>query len=384
MFPFAKKWLCPFCCESFAPHEAYFRCTFSGCLGRIPDTPYSRVSGSKDVLRMGRVLIPGKKRMLPGMYCDSCKQLATLRICPRCHSELPQDIGQVDQYFFLLFGSKGSGKTHYLASLITQLQREVGPRMKMTVRPLGEPARLRWNKTYAPLFEQQKALAATKSAETDPLGQYPLSFRFTLEQRNGAKKTVNVGFFDTSGADFTSDSAVLKRYMHQVHGILFLIDPCSITTVRDMLGQQSSPTMTQATLEEYPLLLKDTFVSERILRPSEKVKIPVALTLTKMDLVWPHLYSGSPLLRPVTYSGGDIAKRLQSISTEVSSLLASWIGLQFTQTMRSEFHTYAYFGGSALGKPVEDPYKPVIANPLHVEDPLLWLLSQLHILKDTK
>ena len=72
---------------------------------------------------------------------ESAGQLTiTQRACPCCHCELPADFGVFPIYHVLLHGSRGSGKTAFLANLF----RQIGPAMSGnrlgTLTPEGESA----------------------------------------------------------------------------------------------------------------------------------------------------------------------------------------------------------------------------------------------------
>lgn len=387
---FTPKLLCPFCCASFASHEMRFRCASAHCLGMVHDPLYSRVSGIPHPPKMGRILVPAKKGIFFGgdpreAICDSCHERTTMRICPECHGTLPEDIGQVEQYFFTLLGNCAAGKTHYLVSLLAKLQHEIGPHVKMVVRPLGELGQLRWSRLYTTLFEQKTVLPATEAIGAYQQLDYPLAFQFTLIQ-NERKRTVNVSFFDPSGADSSHSNLATKRYLRFAHAFLFFIDPLTITNIRAMIGNLSGegPRSEGARipLEQQLLTFIQHIKKEYRLQASDKVSIPTTFVLSKSDIWQAFLEPDSPILRSTVYDGAVEPEQLQSVSTEMNSLLSSWLGPQFGQIIRSEFTNYAYFGVSALGRQADHTNHLSAINPSHVEDPFLWLLIQLHMLQN--
>lgn len=390
MHMLAQKLFCPFCCASFAPHEMRFRCANTDCLGKVPDPLYSRVSGIPSSPKMGRILVSTKKGFFSWntrheAICDSCHTRTTIRICPECHGTLPENIEQVEQYFFTLLGNGAAGKTHYLVSLLAKLQHETGPHVKMVVRPLGELGQLRWSQLYTRLFEQKTVLPATQSRGGYQQLDYPLAFQFTLLQ-NESKRIVNVSFFDPSGADSSQGNVATQRYLRFAHAFLFFIDPLAIPSIRATVGNHngnvSRSVGAQIPLEHQLLTFVQNIKKEYRLQDSDKVSIPTAFVLAKSDIWQAFLEADSPVLRPVIYDGAVEAAQLQSVSTEMSSLLSSWLGAQFSQIVRSEFTNYAYFGVSALGRQADSANHLSAISPFRVEDPFLWQLLQLHIFQN--
>ncbi|BCL77985.1 hypothetical protein ccbrp13_04500 [Ktedonobacteria bacterium brp13] len=299
--------------------------------------------------------------------------------------ELPADIEQSEAFFIALLGDTSAGKTHYLASLIGYLQNEIGPRLHFSLHPLGEYSTRRWQKRYEPLLNSRHLLESTPTAEEDVQSSYPLSFQLSLDT-GISKKNMTLGFFDASGSDVHNQRAILKRYIQNANGVLYFIDPLTIQTISQQIRPAShasaSTRDTTREIVQMPRMLRGLFEQEQIITPQEKVKVPTAFVLSKLDTLLPLLYPGCPLLRPNIQQETIAEERLQSINTEVSSLLGAWLGPQFGQLVRSEFTNYGYFSVSALGSnPAPNEHTVPSLSPLHIEDPLLWLFAQLQVLK---
>src|SRR6266700_6008502 len=90
---------CPFCFQQFTPQEMRFRCANPFCQGAMPDEIYANARGYAS-MPMGRILIPAMRRFGQppgGVICDECRAMSYKRVCPYCHQELSEDIGQIDQ-----------------------------------------------------------------------------------------------------------------------------------------------------------------------------------------------------------------------------------------------------------------------------------------------
>ncbi len=196
-----------------------------------------------------------------------------------------------------------------------------------------------------------------------------------------------IGLFDISGEDMQmlNTSVALKRYIRHAHGIIFLFDPATFPNVQYQINHESkSGSSTTIPPDNSVLALRSLFEAERLVRTTEKVKTPIAFTLSKVDTIQSLLDPASPLRRPGLYHSDIEQEQLQSLSTEALSLFNAWSNPNFGNLVNSEFATYAYFGVSALGRQADENNQLAAISPLHVEDPFLWLLLQLKVLKKDK
>jgi Double-GTPase 2 len=378
---------CSFCCTQFALHEAHFRCTNLSCLGRAPDYVYTNARGS-GTTKMGRVLVGQKRRSARGVACDICRATSTQRICPNCHFELSDDIGLVDQRTIAIIGGHATGKTHYIASLVTRLQNEVGTNFSITVRMADDYTRERWNREfYTPLFVHKTLLHPTLPIALDPQVKSPLIFRLTIG--NGQhKRMLNLSFFDSAGEDMKSLAALSSphyRYICHADAIIFLLDPLQIPSLRHRLTSTPLPALDPDAYPEHIVTrLHHLFKEENLLR-ANKVTIPIAFTLSKIDALLAamgdDIEAGSELRKPGLHCGYVDVGEMQSVSTEVANYLRTWLSPNFCSIIAEDFAHYSYFGVSSLGEPPDAHNRLSIVSPVRVEDPLLWILYKFGLLK---
>ena len=396
MATFIQKITCPFCFCAFSPPELRFRCMHPDCPGRSPDPEYATARGY-GVTIMGRVLVPAKRRLgtrFPHeVGCDLCKQISHTPLCPNCHFELSHDIGQIDQRIIAIIGARATGKSHYIASLVNRLQRETGQSFAFSVRMLGDNTQERWERDfYTPLFIDKRVLQPTQPAAIDSRVKAPLIFRIAFAGA-GYKRVLNISFFDSAGEDMTSltTMSVQNRYICHADGIIFLLDPLQIPIVRHRLttfNQLNTANLpiadSKASPENIVGRLRDLFERENKLRATQKVKIPLAFTLSKIDTLRPLLEPGSPLLLPGDHRGGYLdLDDVQSVSTEIANYMADWINPSFCNIINTGFASYNYFGVSSLGEQPDNDHLSRV-SPLRVEDPFLWLLYKLDLIKGKK
>ena len=380
---------CPFCFEQFTSQELRFRCDNYTCRDPVPNPVYANARGYAPI-PMGRVLVPNKQQFKQpdGVRCDSCNVVSHTRICPHCHQELSQDIGQVDQRIIAIIGGRATGKTNYIASLITRLQTEVARNFHTGVRLMGEETNLRWERDfYTPLFGRKEVLKPTQGAAIDATVKAPLMFRFIFND-GSRKRAINISFFDSAGEDMTSLATMSAQYRYICHadGIIFLLDPLQISTVRQQVMNSANVPQQDYKASPEAIIgnLRDLFERQQRLHPTQKVKVPIAFTLSKVDALRPILDPGSALQRASSHQGALDLYEVQSVNTEISHYLSEWINPAFMIGVENGFATYNFFGVSSLGDQPDANGHLTTVSPMRVEEPLLWLLYKLGLIKGKK
>lgn len=380
---------CPYCFGQFAFEDARYRCMNDACKGQAPDPEYVSKRGLS-LVPMGRVLVGRRSLHLgEGVRCDSCGVRSTTRVCPYCHQDLGPELGQIkDQKIIAIIGGRATGKTNYIAALINRMQTEVAARFGTAVNMIGEDTRQRWrNDFYTPLFIRKEVLGGTQSAAVDPSVRAPLMFRFKFA--DGSRlRVLNISFFDAAGEDLhtLSTMSVYNRYICHADGIIFLLDPLQIPTVREELTLGNHLPAASLPVEDvhaYPEYIVENlrmlFEQELRLAPQQKVKVHIAFALSKVDALMPLLDSGSALKRPSRHPGWLDLRDVAWVNTEIENYLVSWIHDAFMNGIRHNFASYTFFGVSAFGDQPDASNLRLrgTISPLRVEDPFLWILYKL-------
>lgn len=391
MTPMIHPIVCPFCFERSAADTVPFRCKRPAC-PQEPDLVYARGQGLAQAIPMGHVIQPpkasffGKLRMQTSVRCDKCNVETRVRICPNCHFELSYDAGLIEQRIIAIIGGRATGKTHYIATLGQQLETVVGQNFHFALMKIGEHTQRRWYQDfYLPLYERGELLGATQSAEVNAAVKAPLIFRLTMDGR-----ALNLSFFDTAGEDMTTldRMSVQARYITEADGIIFLLDPLQADDVRRRLPNVNLPTRDpNAAPDNVVTALRQLFEREKGLKPTVKIKTPVAFALSKADtlLTLDEVDSGSKLRTNSTHHGSVNMPDMIAVNTEVENYVQAWLGNNFIEIVRAGFDDYGYFTVSALGaQPTRDGRLSHTVDPLRVEDPFLWLLAKLNLVPVTK
>lgn len=391
-----QKIICPFCFEAFSPQDIQFRCLNPSCTKQEQDQKYADMR-NLPVAPMGHV-ISVKKRAFGGgvphtVDCDVCKRQSRTRLCPGCHFELSHDVGQIDQRVIAIIGGSNTGKSHYIAALIHHLQHKVGENFQFSVSMVGDGTRERWNRDfYTPLFQKGSVLTGTQRSTSDATVKNPLMFRLTLKQ-GGHIRALNISFFDTAGEDMSKlkvdELTTEARYICNADGLIVLLDPLQIESVRQRLLAQNPdldvPVPDNMARPEFIVeRLRELFEGYYHLSGSKKIPIPVAFTFSKVDTLWPLVAPDSALHHPGEHFGVVDMPDVQSVSTEIGGYMQSWISSSFYNDIQYKFAKFHFFGISSLGKPPDKDRHIDVVEPLRVEDPFLWLLYQFKLVQGKK
>lgn len=383
-----RKITCPLCFKRFGASEAIFRCMNPRCK-KETDGVFNSERGLS-APPMGHAFAPKSKwGMLEVIIaatsaaCDLCGQESKKRLCPHCHFELSHDAGMINDHTIAVIGGKETGKGHYIATLIHRLENELGAQFKFSLRMLGDETRERFENDYrTPLLRKKELLQPTRSALIDSRIKLPMVFRLTL---NRGWQAVNLSFFDSAGEDMKSLDVLSSeaRYICAAAGIIFILDPLQIDAVR----QQLPPTVVLPTrnYQTEPVYiverLRELFERQRGLRATTKIKTPVAFVLSKIDTLLPIIDPSSALCSTGEHFGYFNLTDAQSVHTEIQNYLDSWLGGGFSNRAETDFARYQYFGVSSLGRMPTQQGRIESVSSIRVEDPFLWLLYTLGLIK---
>ena len=373
---------CPYCFERFRLAATPFRCSAlaSTCV-RATDPVLK--SAWDDATPMGRVLESTGHFRLQAI-CTDCKTRSHARLCPRCHQELPANFAETRNYVFSVVGARAAGKSHFVATVIETFKHERGPKLDILLRPISTQAERRYETTmHGPLYRTRRILEPTRTAQQRRESALPLVFQAKVSRPGrfgGSKRIVAaffLSFFDTPGEDLQSDERTsnLTRYIMNSDGITALIDPLEMEAV---LVQLPAHLRGAAVARDNPVNILNG-ISRAIRRHTgiddrKRIRIPIAITVSKLDVVADLIDSSSPLHQRAPNLAGFPRADADQASLDMRTLLMDWTSPHMVQTIEGDFATVKYFGVSALGEsPQPDGTIPSI-NPRRVTSPIEWLL----------
>lgn len=303
---------------------------------------------------------------LPPVNLAADPQDLPARACLYCEHPLPVDIDDRRIVTIAVLGTKSAGKTHYLATAMYQACRMQGLRTVgcEQFEPDERTAKDYHEKYFEPLFVHKQQLDGTSVDQSVRFS--PLVFRVRFED----SPPCSLLFHDVSG-EMLDDPKMRARYaqfIYRADGAILLVDPDQLTLPN---GRHLAPTLTGVrTYNQADLLI--SWLS------GLKKPIPVALTLSKSDLVtaaFPGKYrqlglepagDGHVWSREMTQIDSDVREIFGELGAY--DLLAA---AQRTDGMTS-FHAIA-----ALGVPPDQDGTVAEFRPRRCLDPLVTLLTQI-------
>lgn len=389
-----RQEVCPYCFEYFDLKDTPFRCASAiGVCNHVKDDVYAKAWLDNRV--MGKV-IPAQKslkaRFSRSATCPDCNNQSYKRLCPHCHMELPQTTGEFKNHIFAVIGGKDSGKSHYIAVLIEQIKKEIGPNMGLLLTPENDFTIKHYNeKFYKPVYDTGRCIDTTKSGVVDSDVKLPMvySLRLTgkgLFEDNKIKKYITLVFFDSAGEDLESEDTMstVNKYIYRADGIILLIDPLQLSTVTKKLPANTPKPKHNSVTADILSRTAKLIQNGRNLKPTEKIKTPIAVAFSKFDAVLPLIDPQYQLHRGANHNEGFDVGDFEAINDEMMSLLDQWNHQDIIQMATTRFANYGFFGLSALGCNPHMTKSIPNVTPSRVEDPFLWLLAQNGAIKEVQ
>lgn len=390
-----KRYICPFCFNKSDLYQVKFRCANdSKWCPPEPDAVYSTYRGLHSPKTLARVIpipVPAtnveklQSLIMPReTACPHCHEKTSIRICPNCHSELPYTIGDYKDLIFAVIGAKEAGKSHYISVLIDKIMNEVGEGFDSNLQPLDDETIKRYREDfYNPVFRRGETIMATRSGRADASVKVPLIYTLSFMGKGLFKKkkirdVATIVFFDTAGEDLDAEDTMTteNKYIYNSSGIILLLDPLQLPTVRSQLPPGTSLPSENTEIVDIIQRLANLIRKAQKLKRDQLIDIPIALTFSKIDAIDTLLDPSSSLKFAGKHSGAFNTGDFQSISSEIEAMVREWKGANLIQQLQHNFQHYGFFGMTALGCNPHGTQKIPRLRPHRVEDPFLWLLKQ--------
>lgn len=382
--------LCPYCFEKLGGASPAFRCI-------NPDPTRCSVEEDHALARYQRLppqrrqrVVAAGRRLLGGVdhaVC-ACGLKTTKRVCHACHNELPAQFCSMDGFSIALVGAKEVGKSNYIAVLVNELEHRVGRQFQWSLSAMDDQTRKRYRADFGRyLYDMREVVPMTDSARVRADVRYPLAYSLSMEQRVlglvPTRQVTSLVFFDTAGEDLRNVDLMSTeaRYVASSQGLIFLLDPLQIQSVRDQL--RGSVELPQEAHDPLEILERVTQLirESRGLSPSRKIDTKVAVAFSKIDAVRALVDGGSAIHYPSSHPGRFNVTDAERMHANMRAHLDQWTGDRIDRFLRSQFKSYSYFGVSALGGAPAGGRLPMGVAPFRVEDPLLWMLHGFGVIR---
>lgn len=233
------------------------------------------------------------------------------RLCLTCDVPLPPDSDTRPVHIVAVVGLNQAGKTNFLASALFSCLRERGLRPSGCTEfsPDVETAGIYQQKYYAPLFGDDQVLAPTYVDEK--VRRDRLAFKVTYPQYQPFLMVTH----DISGEQIMDWQARAQslEFLRSASAVIFAVDPTEFRSQRRQMPREQLLKMRD--MDQSDLL--EATLDELRFAPGNR-KVPVALTITKSDLLDPLVDPTSKFLRPPT---GDWLDDVKKTSDEIRNML---------------------------------------------------------------
>ena len=325
-----------------------------------------------------------------GAMCPSCETISSTPICPNddCRSKMPPRYPDMPAHLFALAGPPSSGKSTFLAMLIHALKTEVGEFIGGVISPADEWTNNRM-RAFERLTEEGLMLPRTLPMQQQEGRLQPLIFlldygrRPRPPRRRVVRKSVVLVFFDTAGEDQRDVHRIERflRYLKQATAVFFFLDPL---TTPAAAGHLADRTRNQPATVDASEVVRNVTTHlhtawDQRNPASDRLAVPVALAISKVDELRPDVLEGSPLFQRSEDLAGPADRR--EMHEFVRGLLHEWRS-DLDQYLSLHYEEHGLFAFSSLGAPPTENghVAPGGLRPYRVTDPQLWLLRKLRVL----
>ncbi len=319
--------------------------------------------------------------------------------CPHCRRKFPPSFLGMPHHIISLVGDQSAGKSYFLSVLTKVLAATLYRDFGVTFQdsdPTGN----------APVNDMRKALfgaqtpAQAKLAKTvfegamyERLPRHgrmvalPRPFVYTLTPEDKTREQCALIFYDNAGEHFQPGVNIVEQpgaqHVASAAGIIYLFDPFNSPEFRRAICDTKDPQLEKPVVDQQDIILAEMrarIQMIRNLRPGETINTPVAFVVGKCD-VWLQLLNGTRLREPLrdgTLNKIAVEENSNVVRELVHRLCPAVVANAEALSTNVMFFAASSFGHTPLkigpGEYVPDPSK---LQPVHIEVPLLWILSQV-------
>ncbi|MDC7951801.1 hypothetical protein PAA26_07140 [Methanomassiliicoccaceae archaeon COG_1] len=405
--PLKNEYLCPFCFSRIDLSRIHYSCTnplcakrfLEGCSEADARRYRSQYRAGEEIdiensVYLGkdprdRDAVTTKNHIVRNSedgLCDICHRAAYVRLCPVCHNQIPQGAEEEGSTIFAVMGSKGVGKSHYIAVLINQLRNSFSAEFGSTLSPASDRTTVKYRDDYyRRLFEEGRKLSSTPSYENNRESRDPMIYYLRF-LKDDAPRVYTLAFFDTAGEDLDSTNKMvslnISSFISSASGIVYLIDPLQIPFINKRIRMDNKPE-TAPDVNDRLSYISDIIRNKNKLRAKDPIDVPLAVVLTKVDVLMKSpendeedkvLFGPESSIHIERERGRYDKTNFDEISAEVEEYLRRTVSESFTQTV-GQYTKHEYFAVSALGSNPSGSILTRGISPFRVEDPFIWLLN---------
>jgi hypothetical protein len=282
--------------------------------------------------------------------------------CAACKNLLDAIHTDSKKAFVPVLGGVAVGKTVFLAKAIDAY--------RQSLLAVGVDVQFHESSEEA---EFQDTLHRLREGQVPDKTISPLPRAKALELKSSGKRSRLLYLYDPAGEALQdSDLLAPHHYLEYLSGILLLVDPFVFDEFRKRFGSPESEDSNRALPNEvFQRILNNMHDSGLPIKG--KIPVPVAVVLTKMDILPADFQQRTPATL-LSAESSNYGEEVQAYSRRVRSLLEDAGLIWAINNLETHCAELAYFSCSALGRPAGQGNGAF--HGWGCVEPLIWLLSK--------
>jgi hypothetical protein len=296
------------------------------------------------------------------------------RICPDCQNRLNRDIGQGTNIHLSMVGGPSSGKTHFIVTALAELMN----RYTAYLFSFSEPRHKTDFEKNIQRLSQGQTLGVTPEIA-------PTAYTLKVKVPNVPVAKM-MYIYDAGGEAYNANERTnLQSYHKHIHGILFIIDPCAISSFHlsheaeiNKISSSLSPCDSEI-MQVYDRML--LMLEKKLgLRTRTRYRVPIAVVITKTDALNLEQEIGQSAAQQLLLNDHSYKTEGDAIHQLVQEFLGRYGLSNLLRNFEYQFSTVRYFSCTALGRlPRQADTRSFM--PKRTLDPFVWLLMQNGVIK---
>jgi len=355
-----SAFVCPFCISPYNKNKVKYKCPDCGEESKRGFFEFNRVKCKN----------------------PSCGNWAIIRQCPKCDAEIPKTALETPNLPFSIIGVSGSGKTNYITVLLHELSRFSD--LRLSVSPQNSYTKEHQNDNYKRIYKDRtKPESTARGANLTPQ---------IWQIKNDSKKqrkvpTYTFTIFDGAGEDHEQaldPNSDVCRYIKSSEAIILVLDPLILENItkgghvdKDVLTESLAGNSEDKKTSDIVSNVVNFIKTAKGIGSRDKLKIPVAVVLSKFDAIRQHEAFNNTLVLNKSHiiNGGKFnIEEVIQVDRNIRDWLIALDETAFIRMMENDFQTFYFFGVSSYGEPPTHGTLPNIV-PHRVLDPILWLFK---------
>lgn len=310
-----------------------------------------------------RLKIPGLKLM---------ERDSITRICPNCTVQLNAVIGVGTNIHIPIVGGPSTGKSNYIVMATREFKQTYESTRNYSVSFVDSKHEQDYNANVRLLSTGHELL---KTMDI-------VAHAYNLKIQSSKSRVPKLAYiYDAAGESVnTSENTKLQEYYKYINGIIFVIDPFSISGYRRIH---------ESAIQRYQNLIRPSALDvmqayERMfqmfedsvgLKKGRRFDHPIAIVVTKVDALNLEMEIGADAARNLMAQDPSILSEGDAINILVRDFLNRYGLDHFVRDVELQFSNIRYFSCSALGRlPIGGDSRAFV--PIRASDPLVWLLAR--------